>query len=210
VFVEMSNMDRSLAYKILTGIVVPRPIAFVSTLSPTGIQNCAPFSFFNVVSTDPPMVGITVARRGKEKKDTIVNAEHTGDFVVNVTVGSIAEKMNLAATDFPGDVSEFEEVGLTAIPSRLVKAPRIAESPVNMECVLDSVLPFGGDHISDFLIGRVVAIHYADGLVDDKYRMDFSALNPVGRLAGMSYCHVREFYDLKRLGLEEYQAQKGR
>lgn len=205
---EAAGLDQATVYKLLGGFVVPRPIAFISTVSADGVPNCAPFSFFNVVCTDPPLLGISIERRQGQKKDTVVNAEQTGDFVVNTVVESVVQAMNLASTEFPPEVNEFAEVGLTPAPSRLVKAPRIAEAPVNMECRVEQILNFGDQPRADFLIGRIVAFHIADGLVDDRFRADHTALRPVGRMSGASYVRVRDFYDVPRLTLEQYWARR--
>ena len=127
--------------RVLTGVVVPRPIAFVSTMSPDGVVNLAPYSFFNAVSYDPPTIVFSSSRRaGYKSKDTLRNIEETGEFVVNIVVDPIAEAMNKTSAEFPEDVDEFEIAGLTQAPSETVKAPRVAESPVNMECKLEQVV----------------------------------------------------------------------
>ena len=131
-------------YRVLTGVVVPRPIAFVSTLSADGVPNLAPYSFFNAVCPDPPTIVFSSSRRaGSKAKDTLTNVEATGSFVVNVVVDEIAEAMNRTAAEFPVEVNEFEIAGLTEAPSVKVKAPRVAESPVNMECRLRQVVDLG-------------------------------------------------------------------
>ena len=128
-------------YRVLTGVVVPRPIAFVSTQSPDGIDNLAPYSFFNAVAYDPPTVVFSSSRRVEHKsKDTLRNIEETGEFVVNIVVDDIAEAMNATAAEYPEDVDEFDIARLTAVPSDIVKPPRVAESPVNMECRLNQVV----------------------------------------------------------------------
>ena len=153
--IDPLNFDRF--NLVLTGVVVPRPIAFVSTVSTDGISNLAPYSFFNAVSYDPPTIVFSSSRTvDRKSKDTLRNVEETGEFVVNVVVDDIAEAMNKTAAEFPEDVDEFEIAGLTAIPSEIVKAPRVAESPVNMECRLNQVVPIGDPvHGHGLVIGTV-------------------------------------------------------
>lgn len=194
-------------YKLLTGAIVPRAIAFVSTVSPDGSLNLAPFSFFTAACANPPTVLFCPMFRGDEadKKDTLRNIEATREFVVNVVTETIAEQMNVCATEFPFGVNEFEEAGLTPAPSQRVKPPRVSESPINMECTLNQIVtisdrPGGGS----IVIGEVVAFHVADELVDD-FRIDVAKLAPIGRLAGPTYARVREFFEMERL---PYQAAR--
>jgi flavin reductase (DIM6/NTAB) family NADH-FMN oxidoreductase RutF len=186
-------------YRVLTGVVVPRPIAFVSTISTDGILNLAPFSFFNAVASNPPTIVFSSARHtGDKRKDTLSNIEQTGEFVVNVVVDDIAEAMNRTSAEFPADVSEFELAGLTPAASDLVKAPRVAESPVNMECKLQQVIPLGqGDHEHGLVIGEVVLMHVRDDILNG-HRVNHHILKPTGRLAGSMYCHTSEVFEMVR------------
>jgi flavin reductase (DIM6/NTAB) family NADH-FMN oxidoreductase RutF len=185
--------------RVLTGVVVPRPIAFVSTISTGGIVNLAPYSFFNAVAYDPPTIVFSSSLRAPSKeKDTLANIEATGEFVVNIVVDDIAEAMNRTAAEYPADVSEFEIAGLTPAPSDKVKAPRVAESPVNMECRLVQVVPIGsGDHAHGLVIGEVIWMHIRDDIIDG-HRINHQALKPVGRLAGNMYCHTADTYEMVR------------
>ena len=188
--------------RVLTGVVVPRPIAFVSTVSAGGIINLAPFSFFSAVAYDPPTIVFSSSRyagdKREKKKDTLVNIEETGEFVVNVVVDDIAEAMNQTAAEYPAEVNEFEIAGLTAIPSDIVAPPRVAESPVNMECRLSQVLPIGrGDHHWGLVIGEIVLVHVRDDLISG-HRIDHQKLRPTGRLAGDMYCHTADTFELVR------------
>lgn len=183
-------------YKLLTGAVVPRPIAFVSTVGPEGIPNAAPFSFYNAVSGNPPIVMVSVGRRSGEPKDTARNIDFTKDFVVNVVDEELAEKMNLAATEYPRHISEFDAVGLTPVPSVRVQAPRIAEAPIAMECTLVEKLELEFAP-NDVYFGRVVMFHIRQDLCVDG-TIDLEALRPVGRLAGNSYCCTRDLFELVR------------
>ena len=185
--------------RVLTGVVVPRPIAFVSTLSEDGVRNLAPFSFFNAVAYRPPTVVIGINRREDGlRKDTLRNIEETGEFVVNVVTDDIAEAMNRTAADYPPDVDEFRLAGLTPAPSQLVRPPRVAESPVNMECRLEQVVPIGsGADATGLVIGRILLLHVRDDLLDG-HRVDHGRLRPTGRLAGDMYCHTLDVFRMER------------
>jgi flavin reductase (DIM6/NTAB) family NADH-FMN oxidoreductase RutF len=188
-------------YKLLIGSILPRPIAFVSTISPDGTTNLAPYSFFTGISSKPPTVCFSPARRGTDggKKDTLINIEATGEFVINVVTEAIMEPMNDSATEFPYGVDEFAQTGLTAIPSLVVKAPRVKESPVNMECKLVQIVNVGpeGPGGGSLVIGEVVMFHVADELLYDG-RIDTGLLKPVGRLAGMEYTTLGNRFTLVR------------
>ena len=186
-------------YRVLTGVVVPRPIAFVSTVSADGVANLAPFSFFNAVAPDPPTVVFSSSRHaGRKDKDTLTNVEATGEFVVNVVVDDIAEAMNRTAAEYPAEANEFAIAGLTEAPSSIVKPPRVAESPVNMECRLNRVIDIGeGDHQHGLVIGEVVLLHIRDDLIDG-HRINHQRLKPTGRLAGSMYCHTADTFEMVR------------
>ena len=185
--------------RVLTGVVVPRPIAFVSTISTGGIVNLAPYSFFNAVAYDPPTIVFSSSLRAPSKeKDTLANIEATGEFVVNIVVDDIAEAMNRTAAEYPADVSEFEIAGLTPAPSDKVKAPRVAESPVNMECRLVQVVNIGDrDHGHGLVIGEIVRMHVRDDIING-HRIDHQKLKPTGRLAGSMYCYTADTYEMVR------------
>lgn len=185
--------------RVLTGVVVPRPIAFVSTVSASGLVNLAPYSFFNAVAYDPPTIVFSSSRHaGVKEKDTLANIEETGEFVVNTVVDDIAEAMNRTAAEYPAAVSEFDIAGLTPAPSQIVKAPRVAESPVNMECRLNQVVTIGqGDHQHGLVIGEVVLLHIRDDIING-HRINHQLLKPTGRLAGNMYCHTADIFELVR------------
>ena len=188
--------------RVLTGVVVPRPIAFVSTLSSDGVTNLAPFSFFNAVAYDPPTIVFSSSRRAsganEKPKDTLTNIEETGEFVVNVVVDDIAEAMNRTAAEYPTEVEEFEIAGLTAVPSEVVAPPRVAESPVNMECRLVQVVPIGdGTHGHGLVIGEIVLMHVRDDIING-HRIDHQKLKPTGRLAGSMYCYTADTFEMLR------------
>ncbi len=185
--------------RVLTGVVVPRPIAFVSSISADGLINLAPYSFFNVVAYDPPTLVFSSSRHAPDKrKDTLANIETTGEYVVNVVADDIAEAMNRTAAEFPADVSEFDIAGLTPVPSTLVRPPRVAESPVNMECRLQQVISIGqGNHQHGLVIGQIALMHIRDDLVDG-HRINHQKLQPTGRLAGNMYCHTADVFEMVR------------
>jgi len=192
---------------VLTGVVVPRPIAFVSTISADGFINVAPYSFFNVMAYNPATVVFSSSRhtgggRGK-RKDTLANIEETGEFVVNIVVDDIAEAMNLTAAEYPAEANEFEIAGLTPAPSDLIAPPRVAESPVNMECRLNQVISLGiGNGRHGLVIGEIVLMHVRDDLIDG-HRIDHQKLQPTGRLAGNMYCHTVDTFELVRPSFKE-------
>jgi flavin reductase (DIM6/NTAB) family NADH-FMN oxidoreductase RutF len=187
-------------YKLLVGAIVPRPIAFVSTMDTNGILNLAPFSFFTAASANPPVVCFCpmFRRVGTEKKDTLRNVEETGEFVVNIVSEEFAEKMNICAAEVPPQVSEFELSGLTPIPSELVRPPRVAESHVQMECRLLQIVkvsekPLGGT----LVLGEVLRFHVRESMVQD-FRIDPEKLNALGRMAGATYVRTRDRFEMER------------
>lgn len=185
-------------YKLLIGCVVPRPIAWVSSLSDDGIPNLAPFSFFMAVCNEPPTLAFSSGRRQGNKKDTVRNIEHTQDFVVNLVDDALAEQMNLTSGEYAPEVDEFALTGLTAAPSAKVKVPRVAEAPINLECRVVQILPVGhGPH--SLVLGEIVYFHVRDELYNPKTgRIDMYNLRPVGRLAGELYTHVHDIFEMKR------------
>ena len=174
-------------YTLMSACIVPRPIAFVSTVSIEGVFNLAPFSYFNGVTSAPPTLSIAIARKSRDsnKKDTLSNILDTGEFVVNTVSVAMTEAMNRTARDFPPEVNEFTEAGLTAVPALKVKAPLVKESPVKMECTLYKSIEIGeGRPGSGFLvIGEIVMFHIADEIWDGG-QIDMKKLDPLGRLSG--------------------------
>jgi flavin reductase (DIM6/NTAB) family NADH-FMN oxidoreductase RutF len=195
--IDPKTVPANVNYRILVGAVVPRPIAFVSTVSLEGVYNLAPFSFFNVVCGDPPVVCFSPIWRNPPK-DTIVNIRATGEFVVNIVSEDFAEKMNICSGDFPSNVDEFTMSGLTPIASDVVRAPRVQESHVNMECRLMQIVevsarPMGGS----LVIGEVVRFHVDDAVIDD-FKIDADKLRAVGRMSGYDYARTRDRFSLVR------------
>lgn len=187
-------------YKLLTGSIIPRPVAWVSTLAENGKVNAAPFSYFNIVTADPPMISVSVQRKQGVPKDTARNAVREGEFVVHIGDEQSVAKLNQTAASLPPDHSEVEHAGLTAIPSEVVRVPGIAEAKIRMECVLERLIPLGGTTDSpstDLLIGRVVRFHIEEALLDHG-RILAHELQPVSRLAGSSYAKLGEAFSLER------------
>lgn len=181
-------------YKLLVGSVIPRPIAFVTSMSPNGIVNAAPFSYFNIVASDPPLLSVSVQSRAGELKDTARNAIETGEFVIHVVDESNVEEVNKTAASLPPEESEIDLTALTLIDSEIVKVPAVKEARVRFECRLEQAVELGGTRL---LIGRVVRFHI-DESVYEKGRINPEALQPVSRLAGINYAKLGDIFPLKR------------
>ena len=190
--IDPAALPAGAAYHLLNALVVPRPIAWVSTLSEAGITNLAPHSYFTVLAPDPP----TVCFSSGGVKDTLRNVRFTGDFVVNVVSEELAGPMNLTAADFPPAESEFRAAGLTPLASDRVRAPRLAEAPASLECRVVQILEIGNAP-NYVVIGEVVRVHVAERAWRDG-RVDLAAIRPVGRLSGSGYSYTREFFRLDR------------
>jgi flavin reductase (DIM6/NTAB) family NADH-FMN oxidoreductase RutF len=198
--VDPSSTAYPNVYKLLLGSVVPRPIAFVSTVSPEGVFNAAPFSFFTVASAHPPVLVFSVGHRTTPdpRKDTLRNITTAREFVVNVVSEEFGPKMNLCAGEYPPEVDEFQLAGLTPIPSDLVKAPRVAESHVNMECRLLYTIELSGLAGGGTLVlGEVIRFHIDDAYFDN-YRIDPDKLRAIGRMAGNGYTRTLDRFDMIR------------
>ncbi|HUI17261.1 MAG TPA: flavin reductase family protein [Alphaproteobacteria bacterium] len=195
---DIATLPNHDAYMLLIGVIVPRPIAFVTTLDGEGRLNAAPFSFFNMLGHDPPVValGIETYPDGRAK-DTARNIAETREFVVNMVDEAIAERMVQCATDFPHGLDELEVTGLTPQPSTKVKPPRIAESPISLECIRLVTLELGKRE--NIVLGEVKHLRIRDDLVDaERRRVHLDRLRLVGRLAGHRYCRIRDQFDLRR------------
>jgi len=198
-------IDTTAMYKLLIGSVVPRPIAWVSSVDADGVRNLAPFSYFMAITHDPPTVAFSSGPRGADigggvrgKKDTLHNVEVTREFVVNVVDDALAEAMNVTSGDYAADVDEFTKAGLEAASSVKVRAPRVAAAPVSMECRLAQIIPVGNlpHHL---IVGEIVHVHVRDDVFDPATgRLDMHRLKPVGRLAGHLYTHVHDIFEMKR------------
>ena len=207
---DPSQMDMPGVYKLLSGLVVPQPIGFASTLSAEGVFNLAPFSFFIAITPSPPHVAISVGTRSGQTKDTLANIRHTGEFVINTVSAEIVEQMNQTSGDWPPQMSEFTVSGLTPVPSDIVRPPRVAEAPANMECVARQIIPVGGPpYGAHLVIGEVVRFHVRDCLVGERGNIDLAALQAVGRLAGAWYCSTDDQFELDRAVVEDQQSLGG-
>jgi flavin reductase (DIM6/NTAB) family NADH-FMN oxidoreductase RutF len=189
-------------YKLLTNLVVPRPIAWVTSLGRTGVINLAPFSFFNAVGSDPVFVVVSIgARDNGAPKDTAKNIEDRGEFVINMVTENLLEAMNISAADFPPDQSELTAADLHAAPSICVQAPRLAEAQVSLECTLFQSLPLGTNTL---YVGEVVMFHVADHLLGP--RLHINGFAPIGRLGSPSiYCRTTDRLDMSRVSFAEWQ-----
>jgi flavin reductase (DIM6/NTAB) family NADH-FMN oxidoreductase RutF len=197
--IDPSQLDWKDAHELLVGAVLPRPIAFVSTVGEDGVNNLAPFSFFTSISVKPAYVGFSISRyREGRKKDTLVNIEFSNDFVINVVTENLVDAMNKASKDYPSYVNEFIEVGLTPAKSDLVKSPIVAESPVNIECALFQILEFGKTpRINSFVIGEVLRVHVRDDLWVNN-TIQAHKLRAIGRLGEELYCRTMDIFEKKR------------
>jgi flavin reductase (DIM6/NTAB) family NADH-FMN oxidoreductase RutF len=189
-------------YRLLNTVVVPRPIAWVSTRSADGVDNLAPHSFFTVSCADPPIVQFTSIGR----KDSLANAVAGGEFVVNLAPEHLFEEVNASATDFPPDRDEFAEVGLEREPSALVAPPRVAESPVAIECVLHDTKDLG---TSVVVFGRVVLLSVASGAIVDGYPA-IERLRPLARLGRRQWSTIGEVREIGRVKFKDWNARPGR
>jgi flavin reductase (DIM6/NTAB) family NADH-FMN oxidoreductase RutF len=187
-------------YHALVDVVTPRPIAWVTSIDREGRVNLAPFSFFNAFGANPPVVVFSpTLRRDGTKKDTLLNVEATGEFVVNAAVAALADRVNLSSKEIPPGESEVSLTGLHAQPSVKVKPPRLVESPVNMECKLLQIIPVGkGPIAGNLVLGEVVMIHIDDALLDAKGRVDPRKLQTVARMGGDFWCHTTDLFEQKR------------
>jgi flavin reductase (DIM6/NTAB) family NADH-FMN oxidoreductase RutF len=204
--VSPSELPHSELYGILLNSVAPRPIAWVSTISASGQLNLAPFSFFNAVCVDPPLLafapGLRPGKRSEathgEPKDTLGNIRETREFVVNIVTYDLAEAMNLSSGEYASSVDEFELAKLTPTRSNIVRPPRVAESPVNFECKLHQILDFSPKPTSSSLvIGEVVCIHVNDANVRDG-KLDRNSLDLIGRMGGIQYTRTTQRFDMVR------------
>lgn len=190
-FDELTAKER---YKLLIGLVIPRPIAWISTWSPGGVANCAPFSFFNVVCEDPALICVGFGRRqDHERKHTLMNIERTGEFVVNLPDEATANAMHRSAAELPESESEFARFGLTPVPGTRVAHPRILEAPVSFECKVYETVPLGERAV---VLGEILMVHARAGVILDSGRASEESFQPIGRLFGNRYCTTRQRFDL--------------
>lgn len=193
--IDPADLDAESNYRLLCGIVVPRPIAWITTVDDAGLVNLAPFSAFTFVANKPPMIGVTFGRKAGARKDTANNILATREYVVNIGNTSQMEQIHLSSEEHPPHVSEVDVLGLATAASAIVRPPRLAQAPVSMECRLHQVLPFG-DVISEFFVGEVLAFHIRDDLLRDG-KIDTRELDPVCRLGGPNYARLGEIVTLR-------------
>ncbi|HZV94187.1 MAG TPA: flavin reductase family protein [Caldimonas sp.] len=190
-----TSLDPEATYRLLTGIVVPRPIAWVTTLSADGVVNLAPFSCFTFVSNKPPLLGINVGRKAERRKDTGANIHHLGEFVVHIGDSTQMKAIHESSVEHAPDVSEAELLGLRTVACDAVRVPRLADVPVSMECRLERVIAFG-DTGSEFIVGEVLVFHIREGLLHNG-KIDTRALDPVCRLGGPNYATLGPIVTLR-------------
>jgi flavin reductase (DIM6/NTAB) family NADH-FMN oxidoreductase RutF len=195
---EMDPQSLSLQerYKLLIGLVFPRPIGLISTRNENGVANCAPFSYFNAVCECPMLVVLSFNNRSDGRmKHSLANLLRTGEFVVNLVDESIANGMHISSGEYGEDESEFGPAGFTEMPARFVNHPRIAEAPVSFECRLYQRIPIGD--VRDIILGEIIHVHARDGMIDPQSkRVSEERYRPVGRLFGDRYCTTRQRFNL--------------
>jgi len=195
--INPADLERSQVYKLITGSIIPRPIAWVSTVSEAGVPNLAPYSYFSAIGANPPLVLFCPGTRSVDglRKDTYYNVKATGEFVVNFVNGATAAAMNITATEVAADVDEFQRAGLTPIASETINVPRVAESPIQFECKVYQIVDAGEGSV---VIGEILRMHFADDIFQEGNYIDVEAYDPIARLAGPNYAHLGKFFSLQR------------
>jgi len=203
--IDPSNGDKTTNYRIMRNLVIPRPIALVSTVNQAGVANVAPFSFFGVVSAHPPVIGISIGSRKGQDKDTMANARSTRELVINLTTEAMKKGMMISAMDFPAGESEVEPSGFATLPSTVVRPPRIAESPAQMECRVTEIMEFGArEQRRNFVIADVVMFHVDDAYLRDDGLPDHLQFGILGRLGDDYYWGQKGSYEMKRIKYENW------
>ena len=199
-WIEPDKTSKRDLYAAMTRLITPRPIAWVSTRSRQGVDNLAPFSYFNAVGTSPPTVMFCPANKADgSKKDTLLNVEQTGQFVVNIVSANLAEPMNESSAEYEHSESEFDHCGLTRAASRFVQVPRVQQAIAAIECELHSVIILGtGPGGANMVIGRILGIYVSDECFDQEGRIDPTKVDTLGRMGGDSYTLTRELLELTR------------
>jgi len=198
--IDVSSAEVVAVYRALVDVVTPRPIAWVTTLDGEGRVNLAPFSFFNAFGANPPVVVFSpTLRRDGSKKDTLLNLEVVPEFVLNAAVEDLAEQVNTTSAELPLGQSEAEYAGLTLKPSTRVRPPRVAESPVHLECRVRQIMPIGtGPIAANLVIGEVLLIHIEDSVLDSQGQIDPRKLRTIARLGGSFYCRSTDLFEMER------------
>lgn len=197
--IDAADLDAPAAYRLLTGVVVPRPIAWITSRDASGRVNLAPFSAFTLVANDPPMVGVNIGLRAGQRKDTSSNIEETGEYVINIPSWGSHELVHESSEPHESDVDEARLLGVETIPGDLVDVPRVRDVPVSLECRLDRIVSFGRAG-AQFTVGEVVRFHIRDGLLHDG-KIDTVALDPAARIAGPAYSRIGEVERLRPVSM---------
>ncbi|MEH7480871.1 flavin reductase family protein [Neobacillus drentensis] len=197
--IDPALMSERENYKLLIGSIIPRPIAFVTTISKDGVLNGAPFSYFNIVSSNPPMISLSIQRSAGSQKDTARNIIDSKQFVVHIVDEHNVEKINKTAASLPSDQSEVKLANLTSVDSVKISVPGVKEAKIRMECSLEHSLELGSSDSPgcDFIIGRVVQFHIEDEIYENG-RIDARGLAAVSRLAGNNYAKIGEIFEIER------------
>jgi flavin reductase (DIM6/NTAB) family NADH-FMN oxidoreductase RutF len=198
--IDPAGLSTRDVYRLMISVIVPRPIAWVSTVGAGGVANLAPFSFYGGIGSDPPMVSVAIGTRRGEPKDTTRNVRDSGEFVVNVVPEALAEPMVRTSADEPPQVDEFERCGLTPAPCDVVAAPRVGEAPVAMECRLERLIELGRGPTM-LVIGEIVRFHIRDALLVGG-EVDVARLRPLARLGGRLYAGLGPVREIARPGRE--------
>lgn len=188
-------------YKLLIGSVLPRPVALVTTLSEEGVLNAAPFSFFSIVSSNPPILSLAVQRKAGEPKDTARHAAARGELVIHIVDEDNVEQANKTAANVPTDVSEVKLAKFTPAASNVIAVPGVQEAKMRMECVVEQIVPAGdidGKPVCDLILARVVQFHVDERIYDDRGHIAPDKLKPVGRMAGSDYARLGEMFSMER------------
>ena len=195
--ISAADLGPEETYKLMTGIVVPRPIAWISSVSKRGTVNLAPFSCYTIVSNKPPMVGVNIGRKAGLRKDTAVNIQERGEFVVNIGDETLLHAVHQSAIEHPPEISEADLLGLPQLPSEIIGVPRIASVPISLECRLHSITPFGSTG-AEFFVGEIVMFHVRDGLLMNG-KIDTAQLRPICRLGGPNYATLGNIVTLRSI-----------
>lgn len=196
-YIDTATLSPEQTYKLMTGIVVPRPIAWITTRSESGVINVAPFSCYTIVSNKPPMIGVNIGRKAGVRKDTGKNIHDSKEFVVNIASEDLLLPLHQSAIEYDSDVSEVEVLGLETLPAHTINVPRLKAVPVSMECRLHSITPYG-ETGAEFYVGEVKAIHVRDTLIHDG-KIETTDLRPICRLGGPNYAEMGKVITMQRI-----------
>ncbi|KRB97931.1 hypothetical protein ASE11_14035 [Hydrogenophaga sp. Root209] len=194
---DATTMDTATAYRLLVGAVVPRPVAWITTRSKGGVVNAAPFSSYNYVAHSPPMVAVNIGTKDGQLKDTARNIVETGEFVVNVATFDAMDLMHGCSADYPAETSEIEALGIELLPGERIAVPRVAISPIQMECRLERAITLGRG-LNTLYIGEVLLFHLSSSVFDGRY-VDSVKLRPIARLGGPLYAELGALHNRPQL-----------